>query len=106
MTVGTITAVGCGTPEPPEQPTPTINAQQILIERGTYLLEYSHLVIEDLICQRRIADATQLQSRLDQSRTDFTLALAGVLTLDVVVATIDAAIDVAERARQKREVAQ
>ena len=104
MTSSTITAVGCGTPEPPEQPTPTINAQQILIERGTYLLEYSHLVIEDLIRQQRIADATQLQFRLDQRRTDFTLAIVGVLPLDVVVAAIDATIDFAERARQKHEV--
>jgi len=103
MTRSTITAVGCATPEPPEHSTPT-HSEQMLIERGTYLLEYSHLVIEDLIRQQRIADATQLQSRLDQSRTDFTLAIVGVLPLDVVVAAIDATIDFAERARQKHEV--
>ena len=108
MTVSTITAVGCGTPpDPPQQPVIAHSGQrQHLIERGTYLLEYSHLVIEDLICQQRIADATQLQSRLDQRRTDFTLAIVGILPLDVVVAAIDAAIDVAERARQKYEVVQ
>jgi|GEM_PF-6922015 len=50
MTRSTITAIGCATPEPPEHSTPT-HSEQMLIERGTYLLEYSHLVIEDLIRQ-------------------------------------------------------
>ena len=107
MTSSTITAVGCGTPpEPPQQPVIShSDHRQHLIERGTYLLEYSHLVIEDLIRQQRIADAVQLQSSLEQCRTDFTLAVEGVLPPDVVVVAIDAAICIAEAARQKSEEA-